>query len=128
MTLCCTPNLKVLAPATCDTQLCKSDYNFRCGSDPEADFSEDTEACDPLTEFCSDSDAISRRKDVISFLPTSHSEERSLEKRGRRKFNLKLETVLGVKILIQLICRSYPGSTKLHQGPNGHMVSIRAYR
>lgn len=126
-TLCCTPNLDIFAPATCEKQLCKTDKSFRCGMDPNADVTDDPDDCDPVTEDCSQ--AVSRRRDDLSPLLHFLPEGRYLEKRKGDRTELQAQlTVLGQLITFVIVCRYFPGSTHLHASTPGRPASSRAYR
>ncbi|KAK5993960.1 hypothetical protein PT974_07398 [Cladobotryum mycophilum] len=124
-TLCCTPNLDVLAPATCEKTLCNFDSSVRCGADPYADDSDDQDDCDSETEVCFD--AVSRRDDWSPAI--SSPVEHSLQKRGQREpLQAKLTDLLANYLLFDIISRFYPGSTQLHAPTAGSPASSRAYR
>ncbi|KFA48851.1 hypothetical protein S40293_01490, partial [Stachybotrys chartarum IBT 40293] len=64
--LCCTPNLDLLAPTSCDEDLCLVDRSFRCGQDPDEDDFSDEDQCDPADCFL-DEDDVDRRDIAPTF-------------------------------------------------------------
>lgn len=98
--------MDLLAPASCDEDLCEIDDSFRCGPDPYADDFSDEVMCDPADRFLNDDDDDDLNRwhlapNSSGFLP------RDLIKRGeKRKFDSAF--------ILEAWSRRYPGSTHLH--------------
>ena len=123
--LCCTPNLEVYTPASCETKLCDIDDTFRCGEDDWSDDFSNEYLCDPedscyLDEEETEGDEF--RRDLVS--PTNVH----LEKRGKkRKFEVFF-IEYGIQRILEILARRYTGSSHLHDPTKSTPASDNAFR
>lgn len=116
--LCCTPNLKSLTTAACEVPTCSlgSGSSSACAYDPYADDDSASEECDPETEDCSQ--GLDSDSDGQSLL-TPNRKRRFIAARIRSH---------RVTIILQILARLYPGSTRLHDSTRGASASPFSYR
>lgn len=122
--LCCTPNLDLLAPASCDEDLCLISESFSCEQDPYEDDFSDEDQCDPADCFPDEEDV--ERRDFAA--KTSTSSVRDLVKRAqKREFELAF-TVGAFLYIIEAFARRYPGASHLNDPTRGPRASTDVFR
>lgn len=116
--------MDLLAPASCDEDLCDIDSSLRCGPDPYADDFSDENMCDPADCFLDDDDLDRRHlaEKSSAVLP------RYLVKRGEKRPYDSAFNLGALAYIITAWSRRYPGSTHLHDSTNSPAASPNLFR